>query len=102
MFYKHRGIEKLAEGKSPLECVSLAEAVSGDESAANATGFCMAVEQICEIKVPERAEYLRAVVLELERIYSLLGDLAGMAVDVGFALVASPFLYTEGRGLETK
>ena len=91
LFYKHRGIEKLAEGKSPLECVSLAEAVSGDESAANAAGFCMAVEQICEIKVPERAEYLRAVVLELERIYSLLGDLAGMAVDIGFALVASPF-----------
>lgn len=91
LFYKHRGIEKLAEGKCPSECVSLAEAVSGDESAANATGFCMAVEQICEMTVPERAEYLRAVVLELERIYSLLGDLAGMAVDVGFALVASPF-----------
>jgi formate hydrogenlyase subunit 5 len=91
LFYKHRGIEKLAEGKSPLECVSLAEAVSGDESAANAAGFCMAVEQICEIEVPVRAEYLRVVVLELERIYSLLGDLAGMAVDIGFALVASPF-----------
>ena len=91
LFYKHRGIEKLAEGKSPSECVSLAEAVSGDESAANAAGFCMAVEQICEIEVPVRAEYLRVVVLELERIYSLLGDLAGMAVDIGFALVASPF-----------
>ncbi len=91
LFYKHRGIEKLAEGKSPSECISLAEAVSGDESAANAAGFCMAVEQICEMKVPVRAEYLRAVVLELERIYSLLGDLAGMAVDIGFALVASPF-----------
>ncbi len=91
LFYKHRGIEKLAEGKSPSECVALAEAVSGDESMANATGFCMAVEQVCGINVPERAESLRAIMLELERIYSLLGDLAGMAVDVGFALVASPF-----------
>jgi len=91
LFYKHRGIEKLAEGKSPSECVTLAEAVSGDESMANATGFCMAVEQVCGISVPERAERLRAIMLELERIYSLLGDLAGMAVDVGFALVASPF-----------
>ncbi|MDM7918653.1 MAG: NADH-quinone oxidoreductase subunit C, partial [Methanosarcina sp.] len=91
LFYKHRGIEKLAEGKSPSECVALAEAVSGDESMANATGFCMAVEQVCGINVPERAERLRATLLELERIYSLLGDLAGMAVDVGFALVASPF-----------
>jgi formate hydrogenlyase subunit 5 len=92
LFYKHRGIEKLAEGKCPSECISLAEAVSGDESAANAVGFCMAVEQIYGTKVPERAEYLRAVVLELERIYSLLSDLSGMAIDVGFALVASPFL----------
>lgn len=91
LFYKHRGIEKLAEGKSPSECVALAEAVSGDESIANAIGFCMAVERICGTKVPERAERLRAIMLELERIYSLLGDLAGMAVDVGFALVASPF-----------
>lgn len=91
LFYKHRGIEKLAEGKKPSECVALAEAVSGDESMANATGFCMAVEQICGINVPERAERLRAIMLELERVYSLLGDLAGMAVDVGFALVASPF-----------
>lgn len=92
LFYKHRGIEKLAEGKSPSECVALAEAVSGDESMANAAGFCMTIEQICGITVPERAERLRAIMLELERIYSLLGDLAGMAVDVGFALVASPFL----------
>lgn len=92
LFYKHRGIEKLAEGKIPSECVPLAEAISGDESAANAVGFCMAVEQIYGIKVPQRAEYLRTVMLELERIYSLLADLAGMAVDVGFALVASPFL----------
>lgn len=91
LFYKHRGIEKLAEGKSPSECIALAEAISGDESMANAAGFCMAVEQICGINVPERAERLRAIMLELERIYSLLGDLAGMAVDVGFALVASPF-----------
>jgi formate hydrogenlyase subunit 5 len=66
--------------------------VSGDESAANAVGFCMAVERACRIPVPEKAECLRALMLELERIYSLLGDLAGMAVDVGFSLVASPFL----------
>lgn len=91
LFYKHRGIEKLAEGKSPSKCVALAEAISGDESMANAAGFCMAVEQVCGISIPERAERLRAAMLELERIYSLLGDLAGMAVDVGFALVASPF-----------
>jgi formate hydrogenlyase subunit 5 len=91
MFYKHRGIEKLAEGKSPLECVRIAEAVSGDESVANATALCMAVEQISRITVPERAWYLRTILLELERICSHLGDQAGMLVDVAFPLGANQF-----------
>ncbi|HEY3361424.1 MAG TPA: NADH-quinone oxidoreductase subunit C, partial [Methanosarcina sp.] len=42
LFYKHRGIEKLAEGKSPSACVPIAEAISGDETVANAVAFCMA------------------------------------------------------------
>jgi len=36
MFYKHRGIEKLAEGKAPADCLPIAETISGDESAVNA------------------------------------------------------------------
>jgi Ni,Fe-hydrogenase III large subunit/Ni,Fe-hydrogenase III component G len=91
MFYKHRGIEKLAEGKSPSDCVRVAEAVSGDESVANATAFCMAVEKIAGIRVPERAWYIRTILLELERIHSHLGDQAGMLVDVAFPLGASQF-----------
>ena len=68
MFYKHRGIEKLAEGRLPADCLRIAEAVSGDESVANATAFCMAVEKISQIPVPDRAWYLRTILLELERI----------------------------------
>ncbi|MFA4850501.1 MAG: NADH-quinone oxidoreductase subunit C [Methanoregula sp.] len=91
MFYKHRGIEKLAEGKSPQECVRIAEAVSGDESVANVTAFCMTIEQISQIPVPERAWYLRTILLELERICSHIGDQAGMLVDVAFPLGANQF-----------
>jgi formate hydrogenlyase subunit 5 len=91
MFYKHRGVEKLSEGKSPQECVRIAEAVSGDESVANATAFCLAVERISQIPVPDRAWYLRTILLELERICSHLGDLSGMLVDVAFPLGASQF-----------
>ena len=90
-FWKHRGIEKLAEGKPPDEVVKLAEAVSGDESAANACGFSMAVENIAGVKVPRRAWELRTIALELERIYSHLGDLAGMSVDVAYPVGAAPF-----------
>ncbi len=91
MFYKHRGIEKLAEGKTPEQCVSIAETISGDESAANAVAFSMAVEKVCQASIPARAWQLRTILLELERIYSHLGDMAGMIVDVAFPRGASPF-----------
>jgi Ni,Fe-hydrogenase III large subunit/Ni,Fe-hydrogenase III component G len=91
LFYTHRGIEKLAEGKDPADCMKIAEAVSGDESAANATGFCMAVERLSGITVPDRAWHLRTMLCESERICSHLGDLASMLTDVAFALGASQF-----------
>ena len=91
-FYKHRGLEKLAEGKTPAQCAAIAETVSGDESAANATAFAMAIESICSVTVPLRAWQLRTVLLELERVYSHLGDLAGMVTDVAYPLGAAPFL----------
>jgi Ni,Fe-hydrogenase III large subunit/Ni,Fe-hydrogenase III component G len=91
MFYKHRGIEKLAEGKNPESCLKIAEAVSGDESAANTIAFCTAVEKISGIGVPDRAWYLRTILLEMERISSHLGDEAGMLVDVAFPIGASQF-----------
>ncbi|WP_292370218.1 NADH-quinone oxidoreductase subunit C [Methanoregula sp. UBA64] len=91
MFYTHRGIEKLAEGKLPGDCVKVAEAVSGDESVANAVAFCMAVERISGITVPDRAWFIRTILAELERCCSHLGDQAGMLTDVAFALGASQF-----------
>lgn len=91
MFYKHRGIEKLAEGKTPAEVIPIAEAVSGDESVANTTAYCGAVEKITGTVVPDRAWYLRTILLELERIHSHLGDQGGMLVDIGFPLGANQF-----------
>jgi formate hydrogenlyase subunit 5 len=91
MFYKHRGIEKLAEGKTSEHTLIIAESISGDESAANAAAYCLAVEKIAGVSVPPRALLLRTILLELERIYSHLGDLAGMLVDVAFSLGATEF-----------
>jgi formate hydrogenlyase subunit 5 len=91
MFYKHRGIEKLAEGRLPEDIVCIAEAVSGDESVANTVACCIAVEKIAGTHVPERAWALRTILMELERIGSHLGDQAGMLVDVAFPLGASQF-----------
>ncbi len=91
MFYKHRGIEKLAEGKTPAQGVVIAETISGDESVANAVAYSIAIEKICEAEVPLRALYLRTLLLEMERLYSHLGDMAGMVVDVAFPRGAAPF-----------
>lgn len=89
--YLHRGIEKLAEGCSPEMGVRIAESVSGDESVANACCYAMAVEQILSLPVPPRAVCLRGLLLELERSWSLLSDLAGMVTDVAFSTAASRF-----------
>ena len=91
MFYKHRGIEKLAEGRSPQDCMRITEAVSGDESVANATAFCIAAERISGTTLPDRAWYLRTILLELERICSHLGDQTGMLIDIAFPLGANQF-----------
>jgi formate hydrogenlyase subunit 5 len=91
MGYKHRGIEKLAEGKTPAAVIPVAEAVSGDESMANATAYCLAVEKCTGTAVPDRASCLRTVLLELERVASHMGDQAGMLTDIAFPLGASQF-----------
>jgi Ni,Fe-hydrogenase III component G len=79
-FYKHRGLEKLAENKRPEECTAIAESISGDESAANAAAFAMAIEDINGCAVPRRAREIRTVLLEMERIYSHLGECRWMSL----------------------
>jgi len=91
MFYLHRGIEKKAEGNQAASILPLIEQISGDEAVANSVAYCSAVEQALCVAVPKRAEAIRAVLMELERIYSHLADLGGMATDVGFTLPASRF-----------
>jgi Ni,Fe-hydrogenase III large subunit len=91
MFYLHRGVEKSVEGKGAAEVLPVIEQISGDESVANGVAYCHAIERALSLKVPERAEYIRAILLELERIYSHLADLGGMPTDVGFYLSASRF-----------
>jgi len=51
----------------------------------------MAVENTGKIEIPKRAWQLRTILLEMERIYSHLGDMAGMITDVAFPKGASPF-----------
>jgi Ni,Fe-hydrogenase III large subunit/Ni,Fe-hydrogenase III component G len=89
LFYTHRGIEKLAEGKTPGHVLQLAERICGACSCSHAAAYCQAVEQIAGVTIPPRAAALRTIFLELERLYNHLGDLGNICAGIGFAVGAS-------------
>lgn len=86
MFYKHKGIEKLFEQLPVPRAVFLAESVSGDSAFSHGVAFCQAVEKAGGIEVPFRAEVMRTILLELERIYNHVADTGAIAMDVGFMI----------------
>ena len=79
----HRGLEKLVEKREFIEYVYVAERICGICSFTHGMGYCQAVENIMDIKVPEKAEYLRTIWSELARVQShvlwfgLLADACG-------------------------
>ena len=87
--FKHRGVEKLFEGKSYLDAVQLSECVSGDSSFAHSLAFTRAAEKISGTSVPAQAAYLRGIFLELERMYNHVNGVGGIATDVGFSFPAT-------------
>ena len=68
LFYKWRAIEKLAEGKTVDEVLLLAERFAATTAFAHGLAFCQAVETICHVTIPARAETLRVFLAELERL----------------------------------
>ncbi|MFA6409923.1 MAG: NADH-quinone oxidoreductase subunit C [Gammaproteobacteria bacterium] len=83
--YVHKGIEKIAEGRNPESLVKLSNRISGDSPVAYSWATCQAIENAYKIKVPKRALFLRAIMLERERVANHLGDFAAICNDVGFA-----------------
>lgn len=81
--FVHRGLEKLIEKKDFQEYVFVAERICGICSFIHGMGYSQAVEKVMDIKIPERAEYLRVLWAELSRIHShvlwlgLLSDALG-------------------------
>ncbi|OBB66618.1 NADH-quinone oxidoreductase subunit C [Mycobacterium sp. 852014-50255_SCH5639931] len=86
LWFVHRGMEKLFEGRPAGGAVDLAERVSGDTSAAHALAHCLAVEDALGMELPDEVHRLRALLVELERLYNHAADLGALANDVGFGL----------------
>jgi len=85
--YVHKGIEKRFEALSWEDGARLAGRVSGDTTVAHSCCYCQAVEAMAECFPPERALWLRAIMLERERIANHLGDIGAICNDVAFAFL---------------
>ncbi|MBU4509547.1 nickel-dependent hydrogenase large subunit [bacterium] len=92
----HRGIEFMGRQRNPIQIIYLAERICGICSASHPFAFCRAVENAAGIEVPERGQYIRVIIAELERIHShiLWAGIAGH--ELGFDSV----LYISWRARE--
>src|SRR5262245_27766120 len=89
--YKHKGIEKRFETMTLAEGAKLAGRVSGDSTVAYAWAYAMAVESVTGATPPPRALWLRALLLERERLGQHLWDLGFLGNDAGLAFGLAQF-----------
>ncbi len=80
----HRGIEWMGMRRNPVQIVHLTDRICGICGIVHTLSFSLAVEQIAEIQVPERADYIRSIVHEFERIQSHLLWAGVAAHELGF------------------
>jgi len=84
LFFTHRGLEKLAEGRPFTEALPLVERACGVCTVTHALAYSQAVETLTGTEVPERARWARVLLAELERVYNHVGDLGNICAGMGF------------------
>ena len=87
--YQHRGIEAALVGGPHRATLSQMETIAGDSTVAHATAHALVCEALAGIEAPLRAQWLRAIALELERLANHVGDMGALANDVAFLPTAS-------------
>src|SRR3989475_140519 len=91
MGFLHRGVEKLAEDGTYHQFIPHTDRLDYVCAMYNNFAYCRAVEKLLDLKVPPRAEYLRTIVAEVQRIIGHLFWLGTQALDIGAMTV---FFYT--------
>src|SRR5499425_3406629 len=88
--YLHTGIEKSCEHKTYSQAITLTDRIDYLNPLGNNLVYCLAVEKLLGLEVPKRAQYIRVLLVELQRISSHLVWLGTHAIDMG---AMSVFLY---------
>jgi Ni,Fe-hydrogenase III large subunit len=89
--YQHRGVERLLETADRTRAVLVAESVAGDTVIGHADAHCGALEALARCHKTPRAQAIRGIALELERVANHLGDLGALAGDVAYLPAAADF-----------
>ncbi|GHE12623.1 hydrogenase large subunit [Streptomyces alanosinicus] len=87
LWFVHKGIEKLFQGRTIAAGLPLAERISGDTAVGHALAYCLAVEEATGTEVPDEARRARALLLELERTHNHVADLGMLCNDAGHAIL---------------
>jgi Ni,Fe-hydrogenase III large subunit len=87
--YQHRGIERALVNGPDARTIHYMETLAGDTTIGHTMAYCQLVEALGSIRLPLRAEALRAIALELERLANHTGDLGALAADIGYLPTAS-------------
>ena len=82
--YQHRGIERALVAGPYRATVAQMETIAGDTTVAHTTAYATILEALAGTEAPLRAQWLRAVALELERLANHTGDMGALANDVAF------------------
>jgi Ni,Fe-hydrogenase III large subunit len=97
--YQHRGVERLLETVDVVRAPLIAESIAGDTVIGHCGAYCGAIEALARSRKSPRAQSIRGIALELERLANHIGDLGAIAGDVAYQPAAAFFGRMRGECL---